>query len=245
VSAVDNDSDPVDPPPSRTKGEIGGAVVRAAISTVPVFGAPAAELVNLVLQPALGRRREKWLRDLAETVEDMRRRFDGFDPHELEENELFITTVISATNAALRTHETEKLRALRNAVISSALPMGLGDYEQLTFIRYVDELTGLHLRLMTYLSDPTGWFDRHGIEKPSGILSSSGERLLEIGMPELAGHQERYRQALGDLGTRGLADAGAMSGMVTEQGLWVPRTTAIGNRFLAYISDPADEADQP
>jgi hypothetical protein len=68
--------------------------------------------------------------------------------------------------------------------------------------------------------------------------------VLMIAMPELADHQERTLQALGDLEARGLADAGAMSGMMTDQGLWVPRTTALGNRFLDYISDPVTEAEE-
>ena len=47
----------VGPPPSQTTGEVVQAVARGAISAIPVFGGPAAELLGLVLQPAFARRR--------------------------------------------------------------------------------------------------------------------------------------------------------------------------------------------
>jgi hypothetical protein len=42
-------------------------------------------------------------------------------------------------------------------------------------------------------------------------------------------------QAASELGTRGLL-AAALSGMVSEQGMWQSITTPLGNRFLDSIS---------
>ena len=168
-------TDAIGPPPSQTKGEVAQGLIRAAAASVPVIGGPAAEVIGLVLQPAFERRREQWLQDLASAFEELRGRMDDFDPDRLAENEIFITAVAVASNAALRTHEAEKRAALRNAVVSSATS-DLDEFEQLTFIRYVDELTAFHLVLLVYLRDPSGWFDRHGIEKPT-FLSSSGVNL--------------------------------------------------------------------
>jgi hypothetical protein len=235
------DDDPVGPPPSQTKGDIAQAIARGAVSMVPFVGGPAAELIGLVLQPALEHRREEWLQDLASAIDEIRGRMDGFDPDQLAQNEVFITAVISASNAALRTHEAEKRVALRNAVISSALPLGLDEHEQLMFIRFVDELTALHLHLMGYLRDPPGWFERHGIDKPN-IMSGSRASILEHAMPELAGRGDLYNQAVGELVSRGLAQGG-LSGLVTQQSLYTPLTTPFGNRFLDYISDRPDRED--
>ena len=112
------DAEQVGPPPSQTTGEVVQAVARGAISAIPVFGGPAAELLGLVLQPAFDRRREEWLAQLGSALDDLQSRVDNF-PEELSANEVFITTVMAATTAAFRTHEAEKVEALRNAIVSS------------------------------------------------------------------------------------------------------------------------------
>lgn len=230
-----NDPDvPLGGLPSNTGGEIIQAVARGAVSAVPFIGGPAAELLGLVLQPALERRRGEWFEHLGRAFEELRRRLDGFDPARLATNELFITAVITASNAALRTHEAEKLDALRNAVISSGLPMSPDEHTQLMFIRLVDELTALHLRLLAYLRDPEGWFTSRGIPKPN-IIAGSRASVLEAALPDLASDKVLYRQAVRELDAVGLAQD-ALSGMVTEQGLYVSLTTEFGNRFLAYIT---------
>ena len=233
------DDERLGPPPSETKGDIAQALARAAASSVPLFGGPAAELIGLVMEPALERRREEWLRDLGSVVDELREGFDGFDPKRLEENELFVTAVISASTAALRTHEKEKRTALRNAVLSSALELDIDDHIQLTFIRYVDELTALHLRLLAYLRDPSGWFDRHGIQRPS-ITMGPRTSILEAALPDLAAEPTVYQRAAGDLGARGLIE-NALSGMVSQQGLYTPLTTPLGNQFLDYIGQPPSD----
>ena len=228
-------SDDLSKPPSQTKGDIVQAIARGAVSAVPVIGGPAAELLGLALQPALERRREAWFAELGSVVEELYERLDGFDPRQLADNEVFITAVISASNAALRTHETEKLTALRNAVLSSALAVDLDEHVQLMFIRFVDELTSLHLRLLAYLRDPTGWFERFQIAKPN-IMMGGRTAILEAAMPDLADDRPIYMQAAGDLATRGLIE-NSLSGMVSEQGLYTPLATPLGNRFLEYITN--------
>jgi hypothetical protein len=234
-----SDDEPLGPPPSETKGDVAQALVRAAASSVPVFGGAAAELIGLVIEPVLERRREEWFRDLGTVVDELRERLDGFDPKRLEQNELFVTAVISASNAALRTHEKEKRTALRNAVVSSALELDIDEHIQLTFIRYVDELTALHLRLLAYLRDPPGWFDRHGIQRPN-ITMGPRTSILEAALPDLAAESTVYQRAAGDLGARGLIE-NSLSGMVSQQGLYDRLTTPLGNRFLDYIGNSPDE----
>jgi len=214
-------------------------VARGAISAIPVFGGPAAELLGLVLQPAFDRRREEWLAQLGSALDDLQSRVDNF-PEELSANEVFITTVMAATTAAFRTHEAEKVEALRNAIVSSGTS-NLDDYEQLTFVRYVDELTAFHLRLMVYLRDPKGWLDHRGIDRPQ-FMAAGRSSALEIAMPELSGRKEVYEQAVGDLVARHLVGSG-LSGMVSGSAVYDPLTTPFGNRFLDHIS--RHEGDEP
>jgi hypothetical protein len=234
-------SEPLGKLPSQTGSEVTQAIARGAVSAIPVLGGPAAELLGLVLTPALEHRREKWFEHLGSAFEELRERLDGFDPKTLADNELFITAVVTASNAALRTHEEEKLEALRNAVVNSGLPMAPAEHEQLMFIQLLDELTAFHLRLLAYLADPDGWFTEHGIARPNLYMGSRAD-VLEAAMPDLRGSKALYTQAVRELGAAGLAQD-ALTGMATAGGLYTPLTTDFGNRFLAFITlSPRSEA---
>lgn len=226
--------------PGRSKAEIGAAIVRAGISSVPVAGGAAAELFDLVIGPRLERRKEEWFNYLADAVDELRERLDGFDPRDLDGNEQFVSAVLAASTIAMKSHQQEKLEMLRNALINSVLPDAPDEHEQLTFLRLVDELTPLHVRMLAVLADPVGWFERHPeLEKPSFGLSSSLGALIEAALPELRDRRDLYDGLGFDLDQRRLGGGGgSLHTMMSASGAWSSRSTPLGRRFLAFISLP-------
>jgi len=71
----------------------------------------------------------------------------------LGENAAFVTTALQATQIALRTHQEEKLEALRNAVVNSASDRSLDDDTRSIFLTFVDAFTPTHLRILKYFQD--------------------------------------------------------------------------------------------
>jgi hypothetical protein len=63
--------------PEPAEGDAGVAILRGAISVAPFVGGAANELLNLVLQTPLERRKEKWIRDLAADLDALIKRVDG------------------------------------------------------------------------------------------------------------------------------------------------------------------------
>ena len=59
---------------------------------------------------------------------------------------------------ATRNHEQEKIDALRNAVLNSALPHPPDDSLQQTFLAWVDRFTVWHLHSLSLFDDPKAWF---------------------------------------------------------------------------------------
>lgn len=224
--------------PGRSKAEVGAAIVRAGISSIPIAGGAAAELFDLVIGPSLERRKEDWLKYLAEAVDELRERLDGFDPRDLEGNERFVDAVLAASTIAMKSHQREKLEMLRNALVNSLLPHAPDEHEQLTFLRLIDELTPLHVRMLSVLDDPAGWFDRHpDLVRPSFGLSSSVAALIEAALPELRDRRDLYDGIGFDLDQRRLGGGGgSLHTMMTASGAWSSRSTPIGQRFLAFIS---------
>jgi hypothetical protein len=56
-----SDSEAEPAPPKAGKADVAHALAKGAISTVPLIGAPAAELFSLIVTPPLERRRAEWV----------------------------------------------------------------------------------------------------------------------------------------------------------------------------------------
>lgn len=209
------------------------------VNMVPVFGGTIAVALTVALNHTLNKRREQWFTELAEAVDELQDRLDGFDPAALAENEAFVDAVVTATRIVDRTSQREKIEVLRNAVLNSALPSALDVDVQQLYFTLIDDLTPTHMRLLTLLNDPPGWFDaRPQLQRPQFGMSSNRTALINAAMPDLGGMGpqmiERFYAALTDAGLVN----GALSGMMTAQGAWQSVTTEFAARFLAFVRDP-------
>jgi hypothetical protein len=144
---------------------------------IPFVGSPALEFFNALFGPPIEKRREEW----AERVADGLRQLEAQGQvkwEELQTNEPFLTVVMQASQAAQRNHQKEKLDALRNAVLNSALPSSPDDSIQQMFVHLVDRFTEWHIRVLRFYADPPGWrarhLDRHDsyveVFKPTSVL---------------------------------------------------------------------------
>jgi len=221
--------------PKKTAGDLAHAVVRAAVSAVPVVGGPAVEMLGLVFGPPLEKRRQEWLKELAAAVGELQEKVTGITPEKLSEDPAFVTTAMRASEIAVRTHQQEKLDALRNAIVNSKLPGAPEETLQDMFLHYVDAFTPLHMRILSFFHDPPGWMQGHGVLRPNLYLGSPAG-LLEVSMLELAGRRDFYDRLMDDLVQRGLMTGGGMHTSMTEQGFYASRTTPLGEEFLEFIS---------
>ena len=205
----------------------------------PLSAARFRFLYESVFQAPLDRRKQAWLEELAGVVSELEQRIDGFRPEALAENEVFISVALQASMTAIRNHQREKLDALRNAVLNSALPTSPSEDEQMIFLRLVDGLAPWHLRLLVFLDDPARWVESHEIELP--FIGGELSNVIEACFPELVGRRDLYDQLLKDLQAEGLAAGGSyLRGIMTSQGMIASRTSDLGKRFLEYISQPSD-----
>jgi hypothetical protein len=83
----------------------------------------------------------------------------------MQDDEKLITTILVATDAAGRTHQQEKLEALRNACLHVASNTDVDEQYVLVFVRLIDDLTPLHLKVLTNLADPPGFYAMHELHQ--------------------------------------------------------------------------------
>lgn len=223
-------SDPI-APPKQSKGDLVHAAAKVVLSAVPYIGGPAAELLQHVIQPPLDRRRAEWMKAVGEKLQELEK--NGLSLEALSENEEFVSAVMHASSMALRTHQQEKLDALRNAVLNVAAGCAPEDALQHMFFRWVDSMSPLHLRILKHFQAPT--------PQPNISMGSLGH-VLENAMPELRGKRHIYDQIWKDLHANGLTNTDSLHVTMSGQGLGTKRTSELGDAFIAFISDPLEAA---
>ncbi len=217
-------------------GDYAHAGVRAGLSTAPFLGGPLTEFFSMVIAPPLEQRRDAWMVEIYSRLKQLEEKVEGFRIDNLAQNEVFISTLFSATQVAMRTHQAEKLAALRNAVINSATRPSVDENLQLMFLNIVDRYTRWHLIILHFLDDPREYGKRNSISYPSWSMGGTAS-VLEFAIPELKGRRAFYDQIVKELYSDGLLNSDTfMHTTMTDQGMFASRTTEMGKQFLDFIS---------
>lgn len=227
------------PPGKSASREIVERAAEAGLNFVPVVGSALAIAFVTALNWKLNQRRDEWLEGLAEAVQELGERVDGIEIGELAENPMFVDAVVAATRTVEHTHQQDKLGALRNAVLNSALPGAPDADSQAILFNMLDRFTGSHLRLLTMWDDPPKWFQVHGITPAYGTTRT---QTVEVGLPELRGRQHFYLQFADELKSAGLMTA-SLTGMVSPTALMDRLTSRLGRQLVEFVSRPAALSD--
>ena len=227
------------PPKKRSAGDAAREIGKAIVSAVPAAGGPLQVLFENVFSAPIERRKQVWLEQLAEVVNELQRKVEGLTPEKLAANEAFVTVAMQASQIAIRNHQQEKLEALRNAVLNSALPNPPEEDEQIIFLRLIDQLTPWHLRVLSLLSGPEQWMARNNVQNP-GWSAGGVSTVIEHCFPDLRGKRDIYDQIVRDLQAEGLVGQGQFLHVtMTGRGMLESRLPDRGKRFLKFISAPS------
>ncbi len=140
--------------PEPTQADIALGTGRAALAAIPFVGGSITEVLALVLAPAISRRRDTWLKELADALDELERRVEGFRVENLAQHEAFVSATIQAIRAAISTHQQEKLEALRNAVLNVALSKTVDEEKQIFFLNLIETFSATHLQILRLFANP-------------------------------------------------------------------------------------------
>jgi hypothetical protein len=217
-------------------GDIAHTATKAALSLIPWVGGSAAEIFGAIVTPPLQKRRDRLIAEIVKGIEELREKRPELNWDELLSSDQFITAALHATQTALKNHQKEKLEALRNSLLNVARGTSLDEDLQMVFLRYIDELTPWHLRLLGYFQDPAAIWERYQTKNPNIVITSIKAGVL-IGFPQLNKDKELYQQLVSDLKARGLL-VSFEDGLMSPTGAMMSRTSDLGNRFMAFIRSP-------
>jgi len=238
--ATSNDRQPLSVP-KETAGDHLHTLARAGISAIPVAGGPAVELFQMLIEPPVRKRQREWMESVAEGLRQLEVH-QHCVVEDLKDNDVFIDTVMQASQAAIRTANQEKCAALRNAVLNAATQNCPDETRQQVFVSLVDRFTVWHLRVLVLLSHPKEWFTEQGKEPPQFTFSGSLDHLLLMAYPELKDHRDLYDLIAKELSQYGLLGVDGFHTMMSASGVMAKRTTKLGDQFLAFITCPVGNA---
>ncbi|MFQ5905809.1 MAG: hypothetical protein ACE5JA_04475 [bacterium] len=201
------------------------------------------ELFSTVIVPPLTRRREKWFESIAEALRSLAEQVEEVKIENLAENEMFVTTVMQASQAALRNHQEEKLEALRNAVLNAALPNAPEEGLQSIYLGLVEALSPLHLRVLKFFENPRELFPGDPAEVAEKIHRTRLGLLIYV-FPDIKSSPGLDDYILKDLSVRGLIKSESLNTEMALNSLLVPYTTALGKGLLHFIASPLESSGE-
>lgn len=209
-------------------------VGRAAIGAIPVAGSPLLEIFNSLLEAPLSKRRTETMIKIGAALNELIGRGVVTEAG-LQENEAFVSTVAEVCNISLRNHQAEKLEALRNAVINSALPTCPSDDCRQIFLNFVDVCTVSHIRLLKLFENPAKWFaDNNKVEPYETSISLS--QVVASAMPELIRNHEVLDTVWADLYQKGLVEVKQLEMVLSADSCLSKQTTHFGSKLVAFLS---------
>ncbi|MBA7468120.1 hypothetical protein ES707_03361 [subsurface metagenome] len=215
--------------PKPSAGDSLHTAIKAGLSAIPGLGGPAAELFNNVIIPPLAKRRNEWLNSLAEALNELQKKIDGFKINELVSNDTFLSFLMQATQVAIRNHQKEKLKFLRDAVLNIAIQPP-NEHIESVLVSFLDIATPWHIKILKFYSNPKAEVEKANIKLESGDHLS---HLVSKVFPELEKKEAFRLQVERDLLHYGL--------ILPESAWYTERTTNSGDELLKYLIDPINE----
>lgn len=213
-------------------------VARIMIGAVPILGGAGVEIFNSVIDTPMNERKVQWMNQVGNALNELIEK-GVLTEQGLQQNETFITTVSQASMLAIRNHQQEKLAALRNAVLNVALGHEPEEDLRQLFLNFIDVCTVTHIRLLSLMSGPEQWGQKHGVEFPSGWSMGGITQAIEHAFPDLRGKEQIYKVIWSDLYQRGLINTEGLGTTMSRQGILARRTTELGSKLIDFLSDPA------
>ena len=194
---------------------------------------PAASAVlffDIITKPMRTKRMDEWCEDVRVLLNEHSAKFDELTPEKLVDNEAFQSAFLQAGQAAIKTHDGDKLIALQNAVLNAAIGRDSDD-RQAIFLSLVDRLTPAHLRILAFFDQLKG--NRSTLRMGQAIHETTSA------IPELKNLGDKPIQLLiDDLNRAGLLNVTEHS---PSQFIEAPNrrwTSDWGHDFLKFITSP-------
>lgn len=212
--------------PKETGKDYVHTAIKTALGEVPLAGGALAEIFSAVIESPFQKRKIEWMHRVVDAIEELQEK--GLKVDELRENEQFISAVFYASHLAMKTHQEDKLQALKNAIMNIAEGVETDEAIQQIYLNYIDQFTVLHIKILRFALSRT---------VPPNVMMGSLRPILVSTYPELDRKEGLVTQIWKELYNSGLISVDSLQGGLSSQGLGQKFTTQLGDNFLRFIEE--------
>lgn len=214
------------------------------------FGANVlASVLFALLRNPMEERRNEWIEQIEADVYKLNQRYDNLEKC-IRDNENVLSTVIMASQLAMKTCNKEKLQALRNIIMNTIMQPDYEEYKLQMFLNMIEKFTEWHIRLLDYFSRPEELQKEHKIVIKSGQFNSQPAMQVFWSLyPKMKTQKEYIKVIMENLFTDGLISVDGKFidviyqynppiGIYNEEcGPLAKRTTDLGDELLKLIRE--------
>lgn len=223
-------------PPKKSKGDYAHSILKAAAGTVPLVGSFLSEFVETIITPPYTKRQNEWMKDVANTFEELQKSVDPFKVESLKESDVFLDAMISATKSAIATGSKEKREWLLNALQNVALSNNDQNLvANSIFLNFIDKFTDAHIVICKILESPSLFRAPRGdFETKETYRELISKKLTHIDKDLINSiAKELYDNRLITISAPDLDNLPPL----WQEGM--PQITDLGKRFLEFIAKPS------
>lgn len=202
-------------------------IAAAGVQLIPCIGSFAADAIKDHVHKEQIKRLINWLKSITEKTNEI--------IEEINSNPLSYDCFIALTEIAIKNHEKERIEHLKNALFNLLSVDRPEDLSIKIIINDLQNLTLCHLKLLILFDDPSKWFEDHNIKRPD-VITSSPKLILDIAYPEIKDFNI-CKRIWKDLYDKDLVSINLLNGLVSENGLFVSRTTQLGKELIRFITN--------
>jgi hypothetical protein len=208
-------------------------IIKAGLATAPFTGGIASLMTDYI--PS---RKQKRLEEFAQQVAaDLERLQDRIDKDTILTDE-FAFLFEQTFRGVAENYQAEKFEAFRGILINAAIGTNLASDEQEYFLSLVNNLSVLHIRILSFMAGPQRYLDARRI--PGDHIRGGFSQFFPIVIPGV--HVEVIKNAFGDLYQAGLitTDKTIFATMTSSHGLDLlgDRVSELGKRFISFCTVP-------
>lgn len=228
------------PPRESTSRTVVAKTTEAAVSIIPIVGGPLAVVVATLFGYSFEKRLGEWREQVMEQIQRLTDE-RGIAIADLADNDEFLDALATATRTAETTSSSEKRTYLATALFNIGAGTELATDKQAIYLRYVEELTPSHMKVLALLNDPPAFLAAREIPWPPAVafVGGSFRSIVEVALPDLSADGPLLDTVVDDLQSYGLAEIPSLNSMMSESGLRTGRGTRKGSEFIAFIT-PAE-----
>ena len=128
---------------------------KTALSAIPIGGALATAIYDVVKGNVLQKRQDKWKKMI-----EMRLAKVEMTLEDIGENETFATMLIKTTELAMKTAKEDKLEYLSNALLYS-VDHSIDEDKLIMFMSYVEKYSVSHIKILNFFNNPEKFDNLH------------------------------------------------------------------------------------